>query len=60
MLAYDFIFKYDILDTKSQKEISTSIDNIKNNLKEIAGCYLFFKDSYNAYKHGYRLWVGKD
>ena len=49
-----------MLDTKYQNEISISRDNIKNNLKEIAGCYLFYKDSYNAYKHGYRLWVGKD
>jgi len=59
-LAYDVIFGYDLLDTKYKDEISISKDNIKNNLKEIAGCYLFFKDSYNAYKHGYRLWVGKD
>ena len=57
---YDVIFGYDLLDTKYYKEISISINNIKNNLKEIAGCYLFFKESYNAYKHGYRVWVGKE
>ena len=60
ILAYDVVFGYDLLDKKYQDEISTSRDNIKNNLKEIAECYLFYKDSYNAYKHGYRLWVGKE
>jgi hypothetical protein len=59
-LAYDVIFGYDLLDTKYQNEILISRDNIKNNLKQIANCYLFYKNSYNAYKHGYRLWVGKE
>ena len=29
-------------------------------LKEIAGVYSFFVDSYNAYKHGHRVWYGYD
>lgn len=59
-LKYETLFGYDILDSKYVNEISQSIENIEKILKEIFGCYTFYKESYNAYKHGYRLWVGKD
>lgn len=57
---YKFLFGYDILSDEYEEEILRSINNIRTSLDEISDCYLFFKDSYNAYKHGYRLWVGKD
>jgi hypothetical protein len=37
-----------------------SLYNIKRLLKEVYDCYLFYQDSYNSYKHGYRLWFGRD
>jgi hypothetical protein len=37
-----------------------SVYNIKRLLKEVYDCYLFYQDSYNSYKHGYRLWFGRD
>ena len=47
-----------MLDGKYEYEISRSVQNAEKVLKEIFGCYSFYKQSYNAYKHGYRLWVG--
>jgi hypothetical protein len=38
--------------------IDNSIAYITKVLKIIGEFYLFWKDSYNAYKHGYRLWLG--
>jgi hypothetical protein len=57
---YDLLFGYDILEGRYANEVSHSLENIKTSLKEISDCYLFYKGSYNAYKHGYRLWFGKD
>jgi hypothetical protein len=37
-----------------------SLCNIKKLLKEVYDCYSFYQDSYNSYKHGYRLWFGRD
>jgi hypothetical protein len=59
-LRYDVLFGYDVLDGMYADKVSLSLKNIKLVLKEIYDCYTFFKESYNAYKHGYRLWVGKD
>lgn len=42
---------------KSKRE---SLYNIKKLLKEVYDCYRFYQDSYNSYKHGYRLWFGRD
>lgn len=58
--GYGLLFGYDILEGKYANEVSNSLENIQIDLKEISGCYLFYKGSYNAYKHGYRLWFGKD
>jgi hypothetical protein len=35
-------------------------DYIFHLLKEIAGVYVFYLNSYNAYKHGHRVWYGYD
>ena len=48
------------MDNNYGNQISLSLKNIEKSLKEISDCYIFFKKSYNAYKHGYRLWVGKE
>jgi hypothetical protein len=45
--------------TKSNN-VHKSLLNIKKFLREIYDCYLFCKESYNSYKHGYRLWFGRD
>lgn len=52
------IFGYDYIDkTQYYNIISNSIKNIKKILNdEISPCYLYLKESYNAYKHGYRIW----
>jgi len=52
------IFGYDYIDkTQYYNIISNSIKNIKKILNdEIYPCYLYLKESYNAYKHGYRIW----
>jgi hypothetical protein len=54
------LFRYNILDNNYGNQISLSLKNIEKSLKEISDCYIFFKKSYNAYKHGYQLWVGKE
>jgi hypothetical protein len=38
--------------------VEKTILNIFHLLKEIAGVYLFYVKSYNAYKHGHRVWYG--
>jgi hypothetical protein len=40
--------------------IDEIIGYIYDHLKEIAGVYSFFADSYNASKHGHRVWYGYD
>jgi hypothetical protein len=52
------IFGYDYIDnTQHYNIITNSIKNIKKILNdEISPCYLYLKESYNAYKHGYRIW----
>jgi hypothetical protein len=35
-------------------------DYIFHLLKEIAAVYVFYLNSYNAYKHGHRVWYGYD
>lgn len=59
-VKYDILFGYDVLSSKSANDVAQSLGNIKDILDEISGCYSFYKESYNAYKHGYRLWFGKD
>ena len=59
-LNYSILFGYDMLGNEYRNQVSLSIRTIEESLREISGCYTFFKESYNAYKHGYRLWVGKE
>jgi hypothetical protein len=59
-LNYNILFGYDILGNEYGKQVSLSLQNIEESLKEISRSCIFFKESYNAYKHGYRLWVGKE
>lgn len=42
------------------KSKSESLYNVKKLLKEVYDCYRFYQDSYNSYKHGYRLWFVQD
>jgi hypothetical protein len=58
-IRYDILLGYDVLGNRYTNEVSQSLENIKKILNEISGCYTFYKESYNAYKHGYRLWFGK-
>ena len=51
---------YRITVPKYVNEARNSLLNIKGLLKEIYGVYQFYKDSYNSYKHGYRLWFARD
>jgi hypothetical protein len=50
-------FKLQKLD---KNKIDETVNSIFNRLKEIAGVYIFYLDSYNAYKHGHRVWYGYD
>jgi hypothetical protein len=43
-----------------KSEIDDRINHIFDLLKEIAGVYIYYVDSYNAYKHGHRVWYGYD
>jgi len=45
------------LDKNKKNEIVHYIFDL---LKEIVGVYIFFVRSYNAYKHGHRVWYGYD
>lgn len=51
---------YKTVNPQYSNIIFESLLNIKKLLKEIYDCYSFYKDSYNSYKHGYRLWFGRD
>jgi hypothetical protein len=39
-------------------ETDDKIHYIYDLLKEIAGVYIYYVNSYNAYKHGHRVWYG--
>ena len=55
------IFGYTgITDRKYSNDIHEALLNIKKLLSEIYGCYSFYRNSYNSYKHGYRLWFAHD
>lgn len=41
-----------------KSKIEKTISDIFHLLREIAGVYLFYVKSYNAYKHGNRVWYG--
>lgn len=45
---------------RADQLIRNSITNIIDVLRIIGEFYIFWKDSYNAYKHGYRLWFGDE
>jgi hypothetical protein len=55
IFGYHKITKSEFLRSKSE-----SLYNIKRLLKEVYDCYRFYQDSYNSYKHGYRLWFVRD
>lgn len=50
-----YAFGYQKLD---KSKVDKTISRIFHLLKEIAGVYLFYVKSYNAYKHGHRVWYG--
>lgn len=50
----------DIQDDYSRKILENSCIIVKEKLEQIAKSYLSLRGIYNAYKHGYRLVVGKD
>jgi|GEM_PF-1314350 hypothetical protein len=52
-----YAFGYQKLD---KSKIDKTISNIFHLLVEIAGVYVSFVKSYNAYKHGHRVWYGYD
>jgi len=55
------ILGYDSITNNSYDTIiDNSIKNTQRILNEIAECYLYHNDSYNAYKHGYRIWTAKE
>ncbi len=61
-IDYMKLFGYNcsFINTKISKKIDESIEKIKIELKEIAEIYCYHRHSYNAYKHGYRIWLSKD
>jgi hypothetical protein len=55
------VFGYtSVTDPKYSNDVNESLLNIKKLLSEIYGCYCFYRNSYNSYKHGYRLWFAHD
>jgi hypothetical protein len=52
-----YVFGYQKLD---KSKIDKTISKTFHLLEEIAGVYLFYVKSYNAYKHGHRVWYGYD
>lgn len=48
------------LQNLDKNKIDAMVNSIFNQLKEIAGVYIFYLESYNAYKHGHRVWYGFD
>ncbi|HEY6885461.1 MAG TPA: hypothetical protein VI278_15615, partial [Nitrososphaeraceae archaeon] len=59
-LLEDIFGYYKISAPKFLNSKHDSLYNIKKLLKEVYDCYSFYQDSYNSYKHGYRLWFGRD
>jgi hypothetical protein len=59
---FNRLFGYDHIITGQGAEqlIDLSLINILSVLKAIAEFYNFWKYSYNAYKHGYRIWYGDE
>jgi hypothetical protein len=59
---FNRLFGYDRIkrDHGAAEMINLSLTNILDVVKAIAEFYNFWKDSYNAYKHGYRLWYGHE
>ena len=59
---FNRLFGYDSIKSHQGAEemINLSLTNISNVIKAIAEFYIFWKESYNAYKHGYRLWYGHE
>src|SRR5215207_8548887 len=71
MLIFDLVVKYCIYaetlgatingyQKLDKSKIDKTISNIFHLLVEIAGVYVSFVKSYNAYKHGHRVWYGYD
>ena len=57
------LFGYPPLDLQSQKTkyfFELSCKNLRDALVRIGNYYIEFHDPYNAYKHGYRMFIGKD
>jgi hypothetical protein len=54
LFGYDHIKPGQASDTL----IANSLTSVTKVLQAIGEFYNFWKDSYNAYKHGYRLWFG--
>jgi hypothetical protein len=59
---FNRLFGYDRIKSGQGAEeiISLSLTNILSVMKAIAEFYNFWQESYNAYKHGYRLWFGHE
>jgi hypothetical protein len=59
---FNRLFGYDRIksDQGAEETIGSSLTNILNVIKAIAKFYNFWQESYNAYKHGYRLWFGHE
>ena len=57
---FNRLFGYDRIkpDQGVEKTINLSLTSIQDAIKAVPEFYNFWKDSYNAYKHGYRLWFG--
>lgn len=51
---------FDLQESTTRKILRSSCRTVKSELKEVAKLYKQFRLLYNAYKHGYRVLVGKD
>jgi hypothetical protein len=51
---------FDLQESATRKILRSSCRTVKSELKEVAKLYKQFRLLYNAYKHGYRVLVGKD
>jgi hypothetical protein len=58
--AFKHLFGYDRIKPGQASDmlIANSLTSVTKALQAIGEFYNFWKDSYNAYKHGYRLWFG--
>jgi hypothetical protein len=59
---FNRLFGYDRIKPNqgAEETINLSLTAIIDVIKAVAEFYNFWKDSYNAYKHGYRLWFGHE